>query len=284
MTTLRTTQQGLAFIRVVEGDKLKAYYCLAGIKTISVGVTTDALHDADVRITYKDGVVSRDVLMNRAITQEESRRVFAAVVDYFENAIEAMLGAKSKSALPHEFDALVSLAWNIGLGAFGRSSVLRRYLAGDKAGAAQAFLLWDKAKVNGVRQTVRSLTRRREAERLMFLGLGVGMPRTQPASMPQAVSPPTAAETAINPKPLAKSRTVGGAATAGTGGAVVAGEAIAKASTELERADGHLSAGTMIGLALGALIIAGALVALYARWDDAGRPWPRWPWRKRKAA
>ena len=79
-----------------------------------------------------------------------------------------------------------------------------------------------------------------------------------------------------NPKPLATSGTVSGAATAAAGGAAVVAEAVAKAEGELSRAAESWSAGTWIGVALGVVILAAALVALYARWDDAGRPgWPR---------
>ena len=59
----------------------------------------------------------------------------------------------------------MSLAYNIGLGAFGASSVCRKTMAQDIAGAADSFLLWNKA---GGRR-VAGLARRREAERALFL-------------------------------------------------------------------------------------------------------------------
>lgn len=80
-----------------------------------------------------------------------------------------------------------------------------------------------------------------------------------------------------NPKSLAQSGTAKGAGTAAAGGAVVATNQIAEAVTQLSDAEGHLSAGTVLGVVIGILILAGAAYAFYRRWDDAGRPLP---WRR----
>lgn len=63
-----------------------------------------------------------------------------------------------------QFDALVSLAFNIGVGAFGTSTLVRKLNAKDYAGAAAEFSRWDKQ--NG--KPLAGLTRRRAAERAMF--------------------------------------------------------------------------------------------------------------------
>lgn len=81
------------------------------------------------------------------------------------------------------------------------------------------------------------------------------------------------------PPPISpKSRTAQGAATAGAGGVVVAGGAVADAVDKLKDADSHLSGGTWMGIIIGLIILAGAGYVLYARWDDGGRVWP---WGKR---
>ncbi|HVL71236.1 MAG TPA: D-Ala-D-Ala carboxypeptidase family metallohydrolase [Beijerinckiaceae bacterium] len=69
---------------------------------------------------------------------------------------------------------------------------------------------------------------------------------------------------------LSTSRTAAGTGAAAAGGAAI----VVDAATELQKAEGHLSAGTVFGLLVGGLIVLGALWALYARWDDAGRPLP----------
>lgn len=73
---------------------------------------------------------------------------------------------------------------------------------------------------------------------------------------------------------LAKSRTAQGAVAASAGGAVGLLESGRQITSELQQADGHISSGSILGLVIGAIIVAGALYALYARWDDAGRPLP----------
>lgn len=68
---------------------------------------------------------------------------------------------------PHEFSAFVSLTYNIGPGAFCRSTVAKRLNAGDYTGACDAILMWDKQ----AGKTLRGLTIRRKAERDQCLGL-----------------------------------------------------------------------------------------------------------------
>lgn len=65
----------------------------------------------------------------------------------------------------NEFDAMVSLAYNIGAAGFRGSTVARLFNAGDKSGAADAFRLWNKSQ-GAVNQT---LVGRRESERGLFL-------------------------------------------------------------------------------------------------------------------
>jgi lysozyme len=68
-----------------------------------------------------------------------------------------------------EFSAMVSLAFNVGLQAFATSTLLKRHKAGNKIGAANAFMSWifaNKKKLPG-------LVRRREAERELYLGEAV---------------------------------------------------------------------------------------------------------------
>jgi lysozyme family protein len=79
--------------------------------------------------------------------------------------------------------------------------------------------------------------------------------------------------TPINPR----SRTAQGTVVAGGGGSVVVGGAVADAADTLQKADGHISAGTWFGLAIGLLIIGGAGYAFYARWRDGGG---LFPWEK----
>ena len=68
---------------------------------------------------------------------------------------------------PHEFAAFVSLTYNIGQGAFCKSTVAKRLNAGDYTGACEAILMWDKQ----AGKTLRGLTIRRKAERNQCMGM-----------------------------------------------------------------------------------------------------------------
>jgi GH24 family phage-related lysozyme (muramidase) len=70
----------------------------------------------------------------------------------------------------NQFGALISFAFNAGTGNLSSSTLLRKLNAGDVQGAADQFLVWNKSRQNGVLVELRGLTRRRTAERAMFLG------------------------------------------------------------------------------------------------------------------
>ena len=62
----------------------------------------------------------------------------------------------------NQFDALVSLVFNIGTGAFARSTLLKRLNVGDYNGAAEAFLMWRNAGGKPI------LLNRRKREKALF--------------------------------------------------------------------------------------------------------------------
>lgn len=134
---------GLELIKEFEGRKLTAYLCPAKVWTIGYGSTGPHV---------KPGMT---------ITEAEADKLLQDDLDRFEACVDKA----APNATQNQFDAMVSLAFNIGTAGFERSSVLKRLLAGDKAGAADAFLMWNKA--GGV--ALAGLTRRRQAERALFL-------------------------------------------------------------------------------------------------------------------
>jgi lysozyme len=69
-----------------------------------------------------------------------------------------------------QFDALVSLTFNIGGGEFAKSTLLGNLNSGDLAGAAEQFPVWNKVRVDGVLQVSEGLVIRRAEERCTFLG------------------------------------------------------------------------------------------------------------------
>lgn len=141
---MKISQRGLDLIKQFEGLKLTAYLCPAGVPTIGYGTT-------------------KGVRMGQTITAAEAERMLAQDVEKFAKGVREAVKVPLEQ---HEFDALVSLAYNIGLGAFRTSTLLRLLNAGDKEAAAKQFDRWNKA--GG--KPLAGLTRRRAAERKLFEG------------------------------------------------------------------------------------------------------------------
>jgi lysozyme len=260
--TLRTTQAGLTLLSTFEATKLRGYLCPAGVATIGRGVTTEALRDAKQAITYTDGTVADRVIVGKHITPEEEQRLFKALVDDFENEVERLIkGAKVNVVEPCEFDAMTSLSWNIGKPSFARSSVLKLYRRGDKRGAAEAMLAWNKARVKGQLVVLKGLVRRRNAERALFLGdykAAGALAGANLGAMPQRVEPPAKRE------PVLQSPT--GNAQLGIGGAGAA-VAIEGARQAVESAgqvrDTARSAGELFGLSGSTAVLIGLGLVIF---------------------
>lgn len=128
-----------------EGFKDRAYIPVPGdVPTIGFGTT--------------DGVKMGD-----KITVERALVRLLADASKFEKAVKRCAPVPMHQ---REFDAFVSLTYNIGEGAFCSSTLVRRLNAGDYAGACREILRWDKA---GGRQ-LPGLTKRREAEYRQCMG------------------------------------------------------------------------------------------------------------------
>lgn len=101
-------------------------------------------------------------------TQEQADARFAADLDAkYGKAVNDMLG--DAPTTQSQFDALVSLCYNIGIAALRGSTVMRRHKARDYQGAADAFVMWNKN--DG--KVMRGLTRRRLAEADLYDDDGV---------------------------------------------------------------------------------------------------------------
>ncbi|MGI3900518.1 MAG: lysozyme [Janthinobacterium lividum] len=168
---MKTSPAGRAALTQREGCRLTAYRDTVGVWTIGVGhastAPTPPLVAPGMTITAQaaDEILSRDLAV-------------------FEKAVNA---ADPKGRLSQNaFDASVSLAFNIGIGAFAKSTVARLIASGELAGAADAFLMWVKPP---------ELKGRRQSERAQFL---------KPDAAPQIVHVDTdkpvlaSIETAIN--------------------------------------------------------------------------------------
>lgn len=144
---MRTSIAGINEIRRHEALRLEPYKDIAGHWTVGYGHKL-LPHESIERITEQRAV-----------------ELLTSDVGTAEDAVNARVKVPVNQA---QFDALVSLAYNIGVGAFGNSTLLRKLNAGDYAGAQQQFLVWNKARIGGTLQVSRGLMNRRMAEAEMF--------------------------------------------------------------------------------------------------------------------
>lgn len=145
---IKMSDRGRALLTKREGNKFKAHRDSVGIWTNGVSHTSAA----------GDPVVTQGL----TITAKQSDAILSRDLATFERAI---FSALTIAVLQHEFDALASLAFNIGTGTFAKSTLVRKLNAGDRAGAANAFLSWNKA--GG--KVLPGLVTCRQAERLQLL-------------------------------------------------------------------------------------------------------------------
>lgn len=137
---------GIAIIKGAEGCVLSSYLCPAGVWTIGYG------HTHDVR----DGM---------SIDQEAAEQLLSADVQAMRDSVlKQCVGVPT----PNQLAAMTSLTFNIGMANFRKSSVLRRHNEGAFAGAAAAFLLWNKATVNGRKVVLQGLVKRRQREAALY--------------------------------------------------------------------------------------------------------------------
>lgn len=85
------------------------------------------------------GSTGPDVKKGVVWTKEQAEARFLSDLRRFENLVEKLLKVPTSQG---QFDAMVSLAYNVGINGFSTSTVLRRHNARDFAGAAAAFIMW----------------------------------------------------------------------------------------------------------------------------------------------
>lgn len=146
---MKIGEKGLHLIEEFEGCKLVSYKCPAGVWTIGVGSTR-----------YADGsAVKQGQTLN---SKEAALLLLSKTLAPFEHAVNAI----KVDLTQNEFDALVSLCYNIGAGNFASSTLVKMLKAGNaKSEIAKQFLRWNKA----AGKELDGLTRRRNAEAELFL-------------------------------------------------------------------------------------------------------------------
>ncbi len=145
---MKTSSNGTSLIREFEGFMASAYLCPAKVWTIGIGTTV-----------YPNGA---KVKKGDKCTEEQALEYLRHDLKSFEKTVNDSVKVPLSQ---NQFDALVSLTYNIGSTAFKNSTLLKKLNAKDFTGAADQFLVWNK----GGGKVLKGLVRRREAERALFL-------------------------------------------------------------------------------------------------------------------
>ena len=145
---LTTSQTVVDILKEAEGLRLEAYEDGAGNWFIGYG------HQ-------------RTAAPGMTITEEDAEALLRDDLAVFEEAVRKHVNVPITAG---EFSALTYFAYTIGTGAFASSSVVRLLNAGDRAGAADAFLLWTKVRRNGELVESPGLVKVRQKQRALFLG------------------------------------------------------------------------------------------------------------------
>jgi lysozyme len=149
---VKTSEKGIALIKHHEGVRNRPYRCPANLWTVGVGHLIG------------DGK-SLPESWNKTFTKEEIDGLLKRDLNRFELGIHKML--PNLPLRQHEFDALVSFSFNLGLGTFQRSTIRQALLRGDKETAMESLMKYCKA--GG--KILKGLENRRKDERKLFLGL-----------------------------------------------------------------------------------------------------------------
>jgi len=146
---MKSSINAINLIKQSESFKSKPYLCPAGVPTIGYGSTV-----------YENGV--HVALMDEPITEKRAEQLLFNQLIHYENAVNRYVKTKLNQ---NQFDSIVDFTYNVGIGNFQRSTLLKKINKEDFEGASKEFSKWVYAngkKLNG-------LVKRRELEKELFL-------------------------------------------------------------------------------------------------------------------
>lgn len=149
MKITKLSQKGLELIKQFEGLSLTPYVCAGGINTIGYGNTY-----------YTNG--KKVTLQDKPITKQQAEELLKFSLSTYEKAVDSFCRDDISQG---NFDALVSFAYNLGVGALQKSTLIKKVNSNPKdVTIADEFMKWNKA--NG--KVLVGLTKRRQAEANLY--------------------------------------------------------------------------------------------------------------------
>ena len=139
---------------------LQPKMCPAGIWTVGYG---RALRNKATNAFLRGETGKTEALEKYPqLTVKQAEDMLAYDLDVFSMQVQGLIKVKVNDK---QYGALVSFAYNVGVGNLSKSTLLKKLNVGDYTGAAVEFLKWDKA--GG--KVLKGLTLRRQAEKNLFL-------------------------------------------------------------------------------------------------------------------
>ena len=157
---MNVSDRAINTIKHHEGVRQKPYRCPARLWTVGVGHVLYP-DQGRLKIDDRDGFALKPE-DNRVFSMEEVDGILKSDLQRFERGVATYCPVELTQG---QFDALVSFAFNVGLGTLQRSTLRQKVLRGDTDGAAEEFLKYCMA--GG--KILKGLQNRRKDERAMFL-------------------------------------------------------------------------------------------------------------------
>ena len=238
---MRMSADGLALVKEFEGLRLKAYKCPAAVWTIGYGHTSSA----GIPIVGSDMVISK----------EHAEEILKKDMAQYEDGVRELVKIGITQG---QFDALVDFAYNAGVGALAKSTLLKKVNAGKFDDVPAEFMKWTK----GGGKELPGLVRRRRAE----VKLWRGMDTEKPVCNDEARTDPDQPKAS---KSIIQSKEANGAVIAGGAGAI----AVVQEVMPIVREGGDMLS-AMSGTAIVCIVIMVAAGAIWyfrkQRLDEEG--------------
>jgi lysozyme len=227
---MKMSADGLALVKEFEGLRLKAYKCPAAVWTIGYGHTSSA----------GAPIVTSDL----EITRDEAEEVLKRDMGQYEDGVRKLV---TVGITQGQFDALVDFAYNAGVGALQKSTLLKKVNAEKFDEVPAEFMKWTK----GGGKELPGLVRRRRAE----VKLWRGMDTEKPVCNDEARTDPDQPKAS---KSIMQSKEANGAVIAGGAGAIAV---VQEVMPIIKEGGDMLSA--MSGTAVVCLVIMVAAAAIW---------------------
>ena len=145
---MKTSQEGIALIKKFEGCKLESYLCKASVWTIGYGST-------------------KGVSEGMTISQERADMLLLEDLEIFEEEVNNLIKVDLEQ---HQWDAIIAWTFNLGSANLLASTLLKKLNDKKWEEVPEQIKRWNKATVDGEKQVLEGLVRRREAEASLFEG------------------------------------------------------------------------------------------------------------------